>query len=92
MDKKEIYKEYECKICGAVFFRLKQYTSHKSVHVKGTKPRCRICKDPLKEGVNWVPSMVKTSSRVCKKCKKVKNKTAYNNRKRKLMEKVRGKK
>lgn len=92
MDKKDTFKEYICKECDAVFFRLTQFNSHKGTHVKGTKPKCRICKVDLKENFNWMPSMVKACSRICKKCKRVKNKTIYRERKRKQMEKVRGKK
>lgn len=87
MIRKKIYGEFKCPKCDAVFFQKHQLDSHNATHVKGTKPKCRICKTDLVENRNWMPSMVKASSRVCKKCMRTKNKQNYTARKKRLREK-----
>ena len=85
------YGEFECKDCGKIFFQKKLLDAHKSIHTKEQNgpPKCRVCKERLVEGRNWMPSMAKASSRVCKRCMKVKNKENYINRKKRIMEKHR---
>lgn len=83
------YGEFSCNVCGKVFFQKHLLSCHKSIHVKGTKPKCRKCKVILIEGKNWTTSLVKASSRVCNKCIKEKNKENYNERKRKKVETAR---
>lgn len=92
MVKKIIYGEFKCPKCDAVFFQKHLLVSHSGTHVKGTKPICSVCKDPLTVNRNWIPSLVKISRRICSRCLKAKNKENYRNRKQRKLEAIRSKK
>jgi len=87
---KKIYGEFRCKECGNIFFQKHLLDAHKSIHTKEQTgpPKCRKCNARLTTK-NWMPSMAKASSRVCKLCMKKQNKENYRNRKIRIMEELR---
>jgi phage FluMu protein Com len=83
---KKQYGEFECTICGKVFFEKKKLDghmggAHKRDSTKDVKiPKCKFCGDLLIEGGNWAKWAIKQRNLICVKCKRVQNRASYRNR------------
>lgn len=92
MSETKLWGEFKCKECGKIFFQKKLLDCHLGVHGRnktGT-PKCKKCGSVLNDK-NWHKSLQKNQNRMCRLCVRVRNRTSYLNKKKRIMAERKGK-